>query len=54
MARTQYSFAKRQREIEKRKKAEEKRARRQTKAQEDGSETDSADVEQTPPTSGAD
>ena len=31
MAKTQYSFAKRQREIEKRKKAEEKRERRRSR-----------------------
>ena len=58
MAKTQHTFAKRQRELEKKRKAEEKRARRQARKQGSTTDTDTpADIENseaaidTPPTS---
>jgi hypothetical protein len=43
MARNQHTFAKRQREIEKKKKADEKRAKRQSKKE--GVDTDAVDTD---------
>ncbi len=46
MAKTQHTFAKRQRELEKKRKAEEKRARRQARKQAPETDTDTpADIE---------
>ena len=57
MAKTQHTFAKRQRELEKKRKADEKRARRRAKSQGSDDTTDtpgeiesSEDLQNTPPT----